>query len=249
MTKEERKRALRLEKTIRTYSKYGVMNKGIIISSAFVLLIDMFLLGIGIYDVIMPFHVLMVSFLLGLLSSIPSTVIDTSGTLNNVDTARLKLGGSTVASDFISILPFNAKDLVNLKFLSFKKQLVFTVVLTVFVEIMITFAGCKDGTAHYEVSLLSTACLLIGQVFMMIMSFAQNKALVIIYCTLSMVVPFYATIYWTGMVEDTIARKAGNVTVFTGIAEIIIFIMLSALIVFAGEKYLKSIKNVSWHLK
>ena len=252
MTKEERKRALLLEKTLKVYSKSGI--KKLIITEIILLIVmDVFFLSnlFNTLEMLMPFHVMFIGFTIGLLTPLYTAMIDDIASFGNPNTARLDLGGSMLTGNFICTLPFKAKDLICLRFVNFKRQLVISVLSTTIVEIAIIIAGKTGNSMECKfLNAFSLLVLLISNIFLMIACFIQNKFFANFFGIISTYIPFAAGYFLIATLgNDKIVKIMLAVSKVPEAVQIVIFAVLSALIAFAGEKYLKRMKNVSWHLK
>lgn len=252
MTKEERKRALLLEKTLRVYSKSGI--KKLIITEIILLIVmDVFFLSnlFNTLEMLMPFHVMFIGFTIGLLTPLGTAMIDDISSFGSPNTARLNLGGSMITGNFTCTLPFKAKDLISLRFVNFKRQLVISVLSTTIIEIAIIIADKTGNSMECNfLNAFSLLVLLISNIFLMTTCFIQNKFFANVFGIISTYITFAAGYFLIATLgNDKIVKIMLAVSKVPEAVQIVIFAVLSALIAFAGEKYLKRMKNVSWHLK
>ena len=257
MTKEERKRALLLERVLREYGQTGIMNRLLIFGVIAILLIDMILLFSAASDdelyMVLPFHCFLTPFFLGIMSTIITSAVGDRTILNN-NSSQLSLGGSIYAGKLLCNLPFKAKDMLVLRLINFEKQLFFTVITTAGIEIILIIAENMGYSVYCGFGGIAVIALLVSEIIIMCSLFANNAVIFNVLGAAGILLPMAVILCFAQFADNhetsaVFAESFDFMSIFTGVSGIVILIVLSFAIIFAERMYLKSIKNVSWHLK
>ena len=255
MTTAERKRAARLEKTVRIYGSMGSMNKMLAFLTIATLVLDIAIFHAAAEDdqlfVIFFLHGLLMSMISGLIVMMNTYFIGDTAFI--ADTGNAMLMGSAFSGKFLCTLPFEAKDLFNLRFIQFEKQLslvsVSTVLLQIAAEVLKAAGYTIEGeyigifcfaTIFYEVLLLVIQITGMKTNYAMVIMFAPALPL-IIFCE-----------YMDGRsVEEAaeVMKMFSPLSIFSGVSGIILMIIAAAAMAFIGELCLKHKKGVSWNIK
>ena len=251
MTVTERKRALMIEKTSRIYGTMGSVNRMLAILTIGMLLCELVIVLISVpgqpLSAIYVWHCLFLPMFSAWVVIINTHPIGQTGYLieENVYVAT----PPNHSERFLCILPFEAKDLLNLYFMSFEKQLaVITgsmILLQVAAESFIPINGVYIGVCCltvilYEVLLMTSSLTGINKLFAAFIVQAPTIPLAIIYS------------YIDGLSEGSKAgliEKFSLLNIFSGVPGIIIMIFIAAAMAFIGELCLRRKTGVSWNIK
>ena len=125
MTTIERKRAIKLEKTARAYGAMGNANKMLAFLTIAVFIIDIAMFHIAAAEdqlyVLFVVHGFFLSLFSALIVIMNTYFIGDTGFM--IDTGAVVQSGSVYTGKFLCTLPFEAKDLLNLRFITFEKQI------------------------------------------------------------------------------------------------------------------------------
>lgn len=256
MTREERKRAAALQKNI---SIYG-MGQGAVAKFMFPLtviadaaLMIMFFRADEPFNAggLLYFNAML--FLITLILYPGATHIGDTGALGkNMDNAASALGGTMYGGKFLCTLPFQAKDIMNMRLINFEKQMCLHTILAVALHITTLIAGSMMGSQTYDsVSGAITAFYLTAEILMLIVSLSRFS--IYSYMILWPLLGF-SGIFIEYVMPDTaeeaaeFCEKFGFLSVFSGVSGIIIVIAFAVVLAIAGEFYLKKKNGVSWNL-
>lgn len=264
MTKEERKRALTLEKISRKYCRTGIMSSIVFFEAIAVFIIDAAMFPIMAAEdslfILLPFHVFIMGFMSSIFMIMPTSLIGDStffsSTANN-NALRLSISGSFTTGEFLSTLPFKAKDMMDLKLINFEKQFIVNIVSVMIIEAALMVSESFGYTTLLETGGLSVIALLVSEIMLLTALISQNKPVQFIFGGMSVLIPFAAFLGFAAISDgaENSAEMAGRfdmlevLGLFTGVPGIIIITVFAALIIFAGEYFLKNKKDVSWNLR
>lgn len=154
---------------------------------------------------------------------------------------------SSTPSAFLCCMPFEARDMANLKFCLWEKAAAVNVLMIAVGHIASLIAEARGFTIYNGVSGLFTLAALITEIVFMIPYIFKSNGLmlsvgVFIGMGFAMMCGLMDEIY--GMSADTLA----SLKIFSGISGILIYCAATLFIAFLGEMYIKHRKNVSWRL-
>lgn len=257
MTRNERKRAALLEEVSQTYCQTGT-NKNLIVVAAtamtvFCALMSPVMIKKNEPDILMPMNILISSCVLTMLTSLSTSLVGDISNPDRNNAAVLKTGGTMMTGKFLCTLPFEGKDILNLRFINWERQLILKTAFTVIIQIILLALGF----AGYEISgfVCGAAILLmfIGEIFLLA-SFMTKSGLLSVAAGVGLsAFSFLGEIALMGIsAERSIEAGAGFVSfvsAFSGISGIVLTIALTAAFILVGEKLLSGRKLMSWKIK
>ena len=258
MTREERKRTSELEKVIDIYGSGSVSSIFAKIISLLIVIVDAvlfirFFRKDELFNIggILYFNALLLMLACAAHPCFAQQIGDTGRWARSWDNAVLSLGGAVHIGKFLCTLPFNAKDVLNLRLAIFEKNLCLQTVLAVALQIAMLIAGSMGFRTYDNVFGMTAVIYLIADV------------LILLAC-LSRISPYQIMIYgalcgftgaFMGKTMPDAAEEAAELesslnflNVFSGVSGIVIIIVFAAVLVAAGEFYLKRKNSVSWHM-
>lgn len=256
MTKTEKSRVKLLEKVLKIFSGSGSLNFILIFSAIAVLAIDTMLLFFAAEDdelyMILPFHILLVTIFLGSVSFITTSLVGDAPVI--YQNMNMVFGGSYRTGDFLSTLPFQAKDILCLRVKNFRKQLFAAVATTIIVQIVAVLAGNAGYTMFYGLGGLAVAALVLYELLMAVALFMKKllpKKLIAIMATL---LPIASFMVFSFVADDhdksaELAAVIDKLGFLSEIPGVIILAMCGAAIGFLTEFVLGKKRNVSWNLR
>lgn len=255
MTREERKRAFALQKNI---SIYG-MGSGIVAKFMFPLaviadaaIITMFFRADEIYSACMTLYINAIIFMTTLILYPGAMQIGDTGALGqNMDNAASALGGTMHGGKFLCTLPFQAKDIMNMRLINFEKQMCLHTILAIAVQTVLLIAGSMGSQNYHSVSGTIVVFYLTAEILMLIVSLSRFS----MYSYL-MLMSFFgiSSIFISNFIPKTAEEAAefcdkfGFLSVFSGVSGIAVVIVFAVVLAAAGEFYLKKKNGVSWNL-
>ena len=257
MTREERKRALALEKVIGIYY-YKWLSAGAIMKVMIIVLVFLDIAMITAFWTINElFNVSMAIFVdswmlaLFLLMGSDSSQVGDNASVTFYDNANAALGGSSFTGKFLCALPYKAKDILNLRLINFEKELAAFTLITVAVQITVLIAGAAGLDTYDGVIGAAVAASLIIQTAALMIKLSRMKhgSYLIIGILCGAVGAFFG-----GFIPDSAEEAAemesmlSFLSVFSGVSGIIIIIAFAFILAAAGEFYLKKKNSVSWYL-
>ena len=258
MTKAERKRVNFLSNVLKKCCGTGDGNIIRIIAFIGVLLLDAALfIAAGADDelyMMLPFHVFIAAMFIGFLPTMTTTLIGDMQSLFQVNNTAMLFGGSVKSGDFLSTLPFEAKDVIAFKLSGFEKQLVLSTASIIIIEIMLMLADNAGYAVHSGIGSLGVIAYLIIQVMFMLLVFAR-KAVTSFAITavgvLAIVVPCFSLAAFSEDHEKSaeIGKLIESIGFLSEIPGMIILAVLTVAIIAMGRAILKSKHGVSWNLR
>ena len=255
MTTIERKRAIKLEKTARAYGAMGNANKMLAFLTIAVVIIDIAMFPIAAEDDQLFAVFFMHGFIMSLLSAL-IVMMNTyfiGDTAFIADTGNFALSGSAYSGKFLCTLPFEAKDLFNLRFIHFEKQLSMVALSMIFLQIAAEFLRAMGYTMEPEYIGVSCLAAIFFEVLLLIVTLTGMKshyAIIMIFAPTIPLVIFCE--YMDGLAEEAATETMkifSPLSIFSGVPGIILMIIAAAAIAFIGELCLKRKKDVSWNIK
>lgn len=258
MTREERKRALALEKVIGIYYSKWLTTSAIMKVMILVLIFMDTAMIIAFWMINEIFNVSMAifadSWLLAiflLVGSDSSQIGDNASSMTLYDNANPALGGSMFTGKFLCALPYKSKDILNLRLINFEKELAAFTLLTVAVQIAILIAGSAGLDTYGGVIGAAVLISFIIQTIALVIKLSRIKqGLYLIVGTLCGA----CGVFIGGFIPDSAEEAAemestlSFLSVFSGVSGIVIVIVFAVVLAAAGEFYLKRKNNVSWNL-
>lgn len=257
MTREERKRAAVLEKVISIYAKG--LRTGSFIKIMFILMViadaAMVITFLGKNELFNLSGVLLVNSMFLLLTiaigSDTAQIGDTKSASRNSDTVADLVGGASFTGRFLCTLPFNAKDIINLRLINFEKELAVYSFLTIAIQITLIIAKAMGMQTYDNAIGIAVAVSLIVEVIALIIKLSRFNYFYYMYIgAISAVSVTMAGEFVPGTAEEAadFGSKFGFMSVFSGVSGIVIVIVFAVVISLAGELYLKRKNRVSWHM-
>lgn len=258
MTREERKRALALEKVIGIYyykwlSTNAIMKVMIVVLILLdIAMINAFWTTNEIFNISMAIYVDSWILALFLLVGYDSSQIgDNASSVTLYDNANPALGGSTFTGKFLCSLPYKAKDILNLRLINFEKELAAFTLMTVAVQITILIAGAAGLDTYDSVIGLAVLTSFILQIIALMIKLSRMKYGS--YLIIGILCGVFCTLFF-GFLPNSVEEAAkmestlSFLRVFSGVSGIIIVIVFAVVLAAAGEFYLKRKNRVSWYM-
>ena len=258
MTNAERKRVKFLSDILKKCCGTGDGNIIRIVAFIGVLLMDVALFIAAGADnelyMMLPFHVFIATMFVGFLPTMTTTLIGDMQSLFQMNNTAMLYGGSVKSGDFLSTLPFNAKDVLAFKLSGFEKQLVLSTVSVIIMEIMLMLADNAGYAVHSGIGSLGVIAYLIIQVMFMLLVFARKAMTsfaITIISMLAIVVPCFSLAAFSEDHEKSaeIGKLIENIGFLSEIPGMIILAVLTVAIIAMGRAILKNKHGVSWNLR
>ncbi len=258
MTKTDKNSLKLLEKVTKMQGVYGMSLVSRIIIPVAVLIIDFLLLFAAAEDdelyMILPFHIFFATIFIGTMSYIATAYISYVQSLASNNTAAMGIGGSLKCGDFLSTLPFHAKDVLYLRIKNFQIQLFTAIGTTIIVQILCMLAGNKGYTMHYGFGGATVIVLVIYELIMMSTLYMRKPIPVMLTTAAAAVFPIVSVMGMASFADDheksaEFAAAVEFLEVFAEIPGIIFLIICGAAIAFIAKKIADNKQNVSWNLR
>lgn len=246
MTMVQRRRAKKLQNVTYLYSRGCRAWLGLLLTSALRLIILALVILFGREDD----QLFIMSPCMSLFSMLPFFIcliaMGIDNTVNEKNFRELYHSSST-PSAFLCCMPFEARDMANLKFCLWEKAAAVNALMVAVGHIASLIAEARGFTIYNGVSGLFTLAAFITEIVFMIPYIFKSNGLmlsvgVFIGMGFAMMCGLMDEIY--GMSADTLA----SLKIFSGVSGILIYCAATLLIAFLGELYIKHKKNVSWRL-
>ena len=255
MTVTERKRAIHLEKTARIYGSIGNLNKMLAFLTIATLITDAAMFPIAAEDdqlfAVFFMHGMFMSMLSALIVIMNTYFIGDTAFI--ADTGNITVAGSAYSGKFLCTLPFEAKDLFNLRFIHFEKQLSLVAVSAIFLQIAAEILKAAGYTIEPEYIGVFCLATIFFEVLLFIVSLTGMKlqyAMIMIFAPSIPLIIFFD--YMDGLTEEAAAETMkifSPLSIFSGVPGIILMIIAAAAMIFIGELCLRHKKDVSWNIK
>lgn len=155
---------------------------------------------------------------------------------------------SSTPSMFLCSMPFEARDMLNLKISVWEKAAAVNVLMVALGHIAALIAEAQGFSIYHGVSGLFTLLAIIAEIlFMVPYTFKNNHMTFVVWFIIGL--GFIALCGIMGEIDGMSANTFAPLKIFSGVSGIIIYIAATFLIALAGELYIKHKKNVSWNLK
>lgn len=260
MTKIERKRAKLLEDTMQTF--IGTLAKtgnSVILCAVLILIFDAVLFPMLLDDneiyVIVSVHIALFQIFSAMFVFLPTMQIGDRSIIK--DMGNRNFGGSYYQGKFITAMPFESKDLMNLRLINCEKQL-FTSTLAAAVLMAAVFIAGKLGYHDYRgiVGMLALFVPVQGIVMISVNLFCNRWYPGMILTMCMAMTPIFAIIGCADEDGETSVElalqfneKLKGFEFMSGISGIIILAAISAAIAIGAEMLVKNMKKRSWQLK
>ena len=250
MTADERKRAALLEEASRLYCKTGLNKKIIIFVTVMHILFIAAMLTAKDPSILMPTFAL-VSIVTSMISIITTDLIGDKGGVRRE--ASMKLGSTMTSGKLLCTMPFEAKDVLNLRLVNWERQLVEKSAMLVLIQIILMAEQAMGLEFSHE--FLPASCgvllfMLIGEAFLiadcMSKSFKRSVLCGAGYGIFMM--SWFPFLDYQGYLLTLKKFWNGFFGAFYGVSGIIVTVLLTALLIAAGELAAKRKKAVSWEL-
>lgn len=246
MTMVQRRRAKKLQNVTYLYSRGCRAWLGLLLTSALQLIILTLIIVFGREDN----QLFIMSPCMSLFSMLPFFIcLFTMGFDNtaNEKSFRELYHSSSTPSEFLCCMPFEARDMANLRFCLWEKAAAVNVLMIAIGHIASLIAEARGFSVYNGVSgLFALVAFIIEILFTVPYIFKANSLMitfgVFIGMGFAMMCGLMDDIY--GMSADTFA----SLEILSGISGIFIYCAATVLIAFFGETYIKHRKNVSWRL-
>lgn len=256
MTREERKRAIALEKTMGIYAKS--FSAGLMMAICYPLLIIMDILLIKLcFDEgeLFNFSAIMFAnvFFLMIISVVTSDTSMIGDVISYDQNAALAVGGTMHTGKLMCTLPFKAKDILNLRIINFEKQLCMYFALTAAMQTVMLIAGGMGYQTYDGIMGIGIVVSMFVEIVLLVLKLFRFKFYT--YMMLGFVGGILSLIisdFFPGTAEEAVEFNARisveRFSVVSGVSGIIIVLVFAFLLAAAGELYLKRKNNVSWNL-
>ena len=252
MTTAERKRALMIEKTSRIYGTMVSGNKMLAILTIGVLLFEVGFFAPGHYF----FTVFMLHSLFMPLSTALVVIVNTHpiGPTGYIIEENVYVDTPPNHSErFLCILPFEAKDHLNLYFISFEKQLAVVTVSTILLQILAEALRPLGYTVSGGYVGICCLAVILYEVLLMIISVAGMRLLFGVLIIQAPTIPLAILYsYMDGLLDKDEVRAMemfSHFNIFSGVPGIIIMIITAAAMILIGELCLRQKNGVSWNIR
>ena len=231
MTVTERKRALMIEKTSRMYGTMGSVNKMLAFLTIGMLLCEVGFFAPGHYFfAVFMLHSLLLPMFTGMVVVMNTHPIGPTGYIieENVYVAT----PPNHPERFLCILPFEAKDLLNLYFTSFEKQLAVVTASTVLLQILAEALRPLGYTVSGGYVGICCLAVILYEVLLMIISVAGMRLLFGVLIIQAPTIPLAILYsYMDGLLDKDDVRAMemfSHFNIFSGVPGIIIMIITAA---------------------
>ena len=252
MTVTERKRALMIEKTSRIYGTMVSGNKMLAILTIGVLLFEVGFFAPGHYF----FTVFMLHSLFMPLSTALVVIVNTHpiGPTGYIIEENVYVATPPNHPErFLCILPFEAKDLLNLYFTSFEKQLAVVTASTVLLQVLAEALRPLGYTVSGGYVGICCLAVILYEVLLIIILFTGIRtAFAILIIHAPMIPSIILFTYMNDLLDKDEVRAMemfSHFNIFSGVPGIIIMIITAAAMILIGELCLRQKTGVSWNIR
>lgn len=250
MTVSERKRAALLEEVSRLYCKTGQNKKVMILITVLHLAVIALMSAVGDPNILMPLFVL-ISLVTTIISMVTTDLIgDNDGFKKD---ASMKLNGTMTTGKLLCTMPFEGKDVLNLRLINWERQIVEKSAMTIIIQIILMIENSMG--LEFSSEFMPSSCgvllfMLVGETFIMAgcMSKSYKKSVLCGAFYGIFIMPGFA--FLDRQVYLITLDEVGNgfFRSFYGVSGIIVTVLLTALLIAAGELIMSRKKAVSWEL-
>lgn len=250
MNDGERKRAALLEEASRLYCKTGLNKNVMILITVLHLAFIASMLLVKDPNILMPAFVL-VSLITTCISMVTTDLIGDRGGFK--PEAHMKLNGAVTAGKFLCAMPFEGKDILNLRLINWERQIAEKSAMTILIQIILMIERAMG--LEFSPEFLPSSCgvllpMFLGEAFIMAECMSKNFKKSVLYGAV------YGIFIMCGL---TFLDRQGFLCtldgfgrdffgMFYGVSGIIITALLTALLIIAGELAASRKKSVSWEL-
>lgn len=237
MTADERSRAALLEEVSRLYCKTGLNKKIMIFVTVMHIAFIAAMLLTGDPSILMPTFAL-VSIVTSMIAMFTTDLIGDKGGVRRE--ASMKLGSTMTTGKLLCTMPFEAKDVLNLRLINWERQLIEKSAMLVLIQIILMAEQAMGLEFAHE--FLPASCgvllfMLIGEAFLIVdcmsKSFKRSILCGVGYGIFMM--SGWAFLDYQGYLLTLKEFGKGFFGSFYGVSGIIITVLLTALLITAGE--------------
>lgn len=245
MTTVQRKRALKLQKTLYIYSKFGRAWLLMLIMALLQIAITVGVCAAGMEDGICTVAACaaMLSFFQFLACMFPIGV--DNGINERVTQAAYN--GTVMPAKLICSLPFEARDLLNFKVLMWEKGAAVNVLFVSLGHILSLIAESRGYAVYGGVSGLFTLMAIITEA-VLLWAFIDKRTVSNIVSGVLIGFSFSFSCDLMDELPDMSVNEFAPLKIFSGVSGIIIYIAAAVILAIVGELYIKRRKNVSWNV-
>lgn len=254
MTKIERKRAKSLEKTARLCGTMGNVNimLAILTAAAFIIDICMFPVALeeGQPEPILMVHIMLMTMFSEMIVSF--SMIQIGDTAFVQDSGTLMSMGTAFVGKFLCTLPFEAKDLQNLRLIHRENQIAAAVLSTAVMQAAFIISESLGHAVCTELIGAGALFIIIEAIMMMLDLFVRKNpfvSIILIFIFPMALIILLSYGFEKGTLTYETLEKFSFLNEFSGVSGIIIMIISGAAVIFFGELFSKCKPNVSWNLR
>lgn len=261
MTKIERERAGKLEKMVSgcDFTAFNVgrtLVLGVILTMIVNLLLFFALLEDDEIYVVFIMHIFFTGMFTSLFVFTGSSRIGDSSFIG--DLGNKTFGGSYYMWKQLAVMPFEGKDLMNLRLIWCEKQMIAAGGSTAAIMLMIFIAGRLGYNDYSGLIGLLTLMILLNEIILIVLNLFVKKWVVGLLANFIMsVIPIFVAIFWcsdgTGKSSPELASafsgRLSGLGFMSGISGVIVLAVLLFIIANTAEKLLSRVKNRAWSSK
>lgn len=241
MTSEERSRAKKLGRLSQAYSK-SIPHKGLIAAAITIMALTYpILFFAGIREYILAAHIFLSNFILFMCSN---DNVGDGGAPNGSDIG-LPITGSSGTGAFFCTLPFEAKDILRMRFRTLEINFAVTAVPAVIIQTVLILTGSSEGLFP---SGFCAAALSLAELLYTVTIFIR-KYQVKLYANISVFVLSAFVSVLTFVTDEDIYPIIKAFEFLSGWIGVAVLVISPIIISAVGEIYLKNKKDPSWHLR
>lgn len=202
----------------------------------------------------LPFHVFIITLFMGFLSTFTTSLVGDVQNLFGVDNSAMLYGGTIKSGDFLSTLPFSAKDIIALKLANFERQLVLSAASVILMEIMLIIAENAGYAVYSGIGAIGVVTYLLFEVMFMLLVFARKAVTSFVVSIIGMIAVFGPFMALADVAEDheksaELGKLIDSIGFLAEVPGMIILAVLTVAIIAIGRAILNSKHGVSWNLR
>ena len=250
MTVSERKRAALLEEVSRIYCKTGQNKKVMIFITVLHLAVIASMLAVGDPNILMPLFVL-ISLVTTIIAMVTTDLIGDKGGFKK--DASMKLNGTMTTGKLLCAMPFEGKDVLNLRLINWERQIIEKSAMTIIIQIILMIENSMG--IEFSPEFLPSSCgvllfMLVGETFIMASCMSKSYKKSVLCGAFYGIFIMSSFAFLERQVYLVKLDEVGNgfFRSFYGVSGIIVTVLLTALLVAAGELIMSRKKTVAWEL-
>ncbi len=250
MTVSERKRAALLEEVSRIYCKTGQNKKVMILITVLHLAVIASISAVGDPNILMPLFVL-ISLVTTMIAMVTTELIGDKGGFKTE--ASMKLNGTMTSGKLLCAMPFEGKDVLNLRLINWERQIIEKSAMTILIQIILMIENSMG--LEFSPEFMPSSCgillfMLVGEAFIMAdcMSKSFKKSVLCGAGDGIFIMSSFAFLDRQIYLVTLDGVGNGFFRSFYGVSGIIVTVLLTALLIAAGELIMSRKKAVSWEL-